>query len=494
MVARTLNSVSATIIVLGGFLLSPYLLLLSEVSGNITLDLENFRWALKNTLFQALGSGALSVILGIWGGMGLLWLSRKFGVRRYHLLERMVLLPSLLPSLFVIVSCLSIIEPFPFGKIGIILLHTIINVGLASVLFMRLCREKLGGLGALSLVEGASRWQFFRAGILGYLRADIFYLFLFFFATAAVSLNVPLMVGGSSGTTLEVLIYESLVIENHWGEALSLSLLQMLLVGLVSFLSRPQNEVLNVRKEQGILQLVESRWGLIVPAVALGMVLMPPLFSLPRGLLQLKALEFQWSQVLWPIIHSIGISLGVGLFIFSLSLGACLGFEKRGWRRFLLWYLPPGPILVGFSFYILGRWVSLGSALQIMLGLSLVYFASLYRLSLVSSLTALGRQIEVAQVLGSSPRQIFTRLIFPQMLGPLMFVCGLSSMWACGDFALSKVLVSEDLHLALIVKTLAGNYRLDAAQVLMFVLYLIAIGCYLFWWRLGNVIRRKFDS
>lgn len=479
--------------ILSVILIGPYGLLLSQYSLDFQFDTEDFWWAFKNTVFQSLGSALFSVSFGVLGGMGLLWLRRQARGRTYFFLEKALLFPAILPSLFVIIACLGFIEPFPYGKIGIIIIHTVMNIGLISVMFSHLCSQKLASLGALSLIEGASRWQFFRAGVLGYLAPDLVYLFLFVFSMSMVSFNVPLLVGGSSGTTLEVLIYENLVINQNWSAALALSLIQILLLSFISLLSRPSHVGFDLRGEPQVLELAEWKWGLVFPVGALAMMVLPPLAAFPRGLVQLKAIDFQWWTVMVPMLNSLLLGLASGLTLFLLMMGAAFAYSSKGWQRFLMFYLPPGPVLLGFAFFILAQTLPLPIGVQIVLGLAVMFFVSLYRLSLASALASLKSQIEVAQVMGASAGQIFVSVVFPQIMQPLVFACGIGSMWASGDFALSTVLSSEDFHLALMVKSLAGSYRLDAAQALMFLLYGVSLLAYLFWWRLGNVVGRKFN-
>ncbi len=186
------------------------------------------------------------------------------------------------------------------------------------------------------------------------------------------------------------------------------------------------------------------------------------------------------------------------MIIFALSLLACFGFSSQWVRGLSQYFLSPGPVLLGFSFFIIQPYLSkynlLNSLnLQIMIGLAILYFWSLYRLALASALKSLSRQIEVAEVLGASRFLIFAKIIFPQVIYPITFLCGIGSMWLCGDFAFSRVISSSDFHLALIIKSLASSYRLDAAQVLVLILYILSLGLFIFWWRLGHVLNRKFN-
>lgn len=474
-------------------LLSPYVLLISQFSLNLQIHSEDFLWALKNTLLQSLGSSLMSVFLGIAGGLGLLWLRRVAKAKTYFWFEKLLLLPTILPSLFVVVACLGVLQPFPYGKVGVVVIHTIINIGLVSVLFSQIAINKLSSLGTLALVEGAQRSQFLRVGVLGYLSPDIFYLFVYIFSVSMASFNVPLLVGGSSGTTLEVLIYENLVINQNWSQALALSLIQMVIIGGLGLFNRPSHLGLDLKADQALLELAEWKWGLLFPVGAFLITVCPPLFSIPSGLAQLKVLQVTLVELARPAIMSLSIGLLTGVLLFFLLFCSCLTFLSRGWRRFILLYVPPSGILMGFAFFILSRWIHLSIVGQILLGLSIIYFVSLYRLAIASPLASLRGQVEVATVLGATPISILNKIIFPQVLQPMIFAAAIGSMWASGDFALSTVLSSDDFHLALVVKSLAGSYRLDAAQALMFILYLVAMICFVFWWRLGDVLDRKFN-
>lgn len=478
--------------------LGPYIVLLTHFSLSFKTPLAELGIVLQNTILQAASSGVLSVVLGILGGMGLLWLGRVAKPQIYFWIEKLILLPNLLPSLFVILSCLGAIRPFPFGIVGVVIIHSLVNIGLIAILFKTICLQKLKPLAELSLIEGASTWHFFRVGVLGYLKIDIIYLFLFVFSISMISFNVPYMIGGPSGATLEVLIFEKLIIQQNWSEAIGLCFIQMALIGLVSLLSHQIPWGDNSANDAQSCPLLEWKGGMIFPILAVGIVLFSPLSSLSNGIKQLTFLNFSFVELLPSVLTSFQIGMGGGLIIFILALLACWGFGFRIVQALSQYFLSPGPVLLGFSFFIiqpsLAQYDVLPSAkLQIMIGLAILYFWTLYRLSLAAALKGLSRQIEVAQVLGASRAMIFSQIILPQVINPITFLCSIGSMWMCGDFAFSKVISTSDFHLALIVKSLVSSYRLDAAQVLVFILYFLSIGFFIFWWRVGHVLNRKFN-
>lgn len=476
------------------FLTCPYLILLSQFSFDLKINSSEFMNGFKNSLVISFGSSFASLALGILGGLGLFWLQRVAGKKISFVFEILILIPSLIPSFFVILSVLSVIEPFPFGWNGVILVHSIINVGLVSLLINKLIYSKLKNIGALCLIEGASSWRFLRTALFGYLRPDLIYLFIFIFISSLVSFNVPLLVGGLSGRTLEVLIYEKIVIEQNWSSAIGLSLVQMVLIFGVSRFQTTVYVDTQSKDSNSVLRLAEWRWGLILPIVAFGIVFVSPMQAILNGIQQIQVLKLSFNDYFEPIIFSLLIALMSGVFLFCIAMLVLIYIDSKVLQKFLKIYMPPGAVLIGFSFLILQRGIFLPVSFAISLGLTLLYFTSLYRMSLASSVEALQGQREVAIILGADRLLIFKKIIFPQMIKPLVLFAALGSMWACGDFALSKILSSHDFHLALVVKSLASQYRLDAAQLLALILYFISILLFVFWWSIGYVASRKFES
>jgi thiamine transport system permease protein len=68
---------------------------------------------------------------------------------------------------------------------------------------------------------------------------------------------------------------------------------------------------------------------------------------------------------------------------------------------------------------------------------------------------------------------------------------GLASLWAVGDFALSSMASSNEFTLGLLIKTLMGHYRIDAAQVLALPLLIVGLICFLIFAGVGRVLSRK---
>src|SRR5690606_13565770 len=118
-------------------LVSPLLILILKVEEWSWPTGADFYTALTNTVIQSLLSAIFALLLGGWGAMGLLTLGKS---RPYVAVG--LLLPTFLPTLFVLLACFQVFQPFPFGMTGIVLVHTLIYSGLLAVIMARLIETK----------------------------------------------------------------------------------------------------------------------------------------------------------------------------------------------------------------------------------------------------------------------------------------------------------------------------------------------------------------
>ena len=220
------------------FILSfPTIALLFFINDWQWLPFSEWGYVLGFTIYQSLLSSLLSLTLGYWGAWSLL--SSKGVTRKY--LEVFYLLPNLVPTLFVIISTMSLFDwigGIPQGAWGIVLLHGIINTGLAAIAFARSIERLLGPFADLARVDGVSLLSFHSKVALPLLARDIFLIGFLIFSTCFTSFSIPLVVGGLRGTTMEVLIYEKIRNPDTWSAAIYLSLLQVIFLFCFSFLLR----------------------------------------------------------------------------------------------------------------------------------------------------------------------------------------------------------------------------------------------------------------
>ncbi len=446
-------------------------------------------WAFKNTFLQALLSAVSSLILGIWASFGILNFSS--GKSRLRLvLEVACLVPNFLPPLFILLSVLNVVDPFPMGILGISLVHTVMNFGLVAVLFTSIIESKVGGVAELSYVEGASRWQFISKGLLPMLKKDLWLLGLFIFVVCFGSFSVPLIVGGGKGTTLEVLIYEKIRLSSDWGSAVFIAALQSLFIfGLSLIVGRGKG---SLAARHANLSLLRTRSGIaIIVAISL-MYLTGYVQGLIAGFGMMSTLYEYQSALIWSFLGSIVIGMSVGVLCYSGLMLIAYCWPKPWFDKFLNGYVAPSTSLACFSLLILTPNDGVFPFLKIPVALVLLSLNGLFRMGWDSELRSLESQLNVAYAMGASPLQIFREVMFPQISAKAGVLAGIGAVWACGDFAVSRILAHRDLSIAMMTETLMSSYRLNQATVLSLLIIVAGIVCFALCVGGSRVLRRKF--
>lgn len=474
------------------FLLFPFLFLLTQFQIESTVDWGEFIWAFKNSFIQAFFSGIFSLAFGFWVALGLLSLGRHSGRQWRSALEILCLLPNFLPPIFVILATLNIIDPFPMGVTGIVIIHTFMNFGLVAVLLTGVISDKLGGMVELAYVEGVSRWQFLRQVLFPVLFKDFLLVGLFIFVICFGSFSVPLIVGGGKGTTIEVLIYEKIRLSSDWGPAVVLAFLQSLFIFGISLLANRGRE--SDRKREANLTLLKSTSGLAVIGVFSFLYLYGYFQGFFAGIDLLSTFYDVQSALLWNFLGTMLLGLLVGLFCY-VGLMLIAYCWPQGWfEKFLNGYVAPSTSLACFSLLIMGPNEGFWPFLKIPLAMTLLSLNSLFRMGWDGELHSLAQQRTIAYSMGASTQQIFWQILFPQISGRAGLLAGISSVWACGDFAVSRILAHRDLSIAMMTETLMSSYRLNQAIVLSSLIVVSGSLCFIICVGGSNVLRRKFTS
>jgi thiamine transport system permease protein len=79
----------------------------------------------------------------------------------------------------------------------------------------------------------------------------------------------------------------------------------------------------------------------------------------------------------------------------------------------------------------------------------------------------------------------------PQLVRPACFVAGLSSLWAWGDFALSRVIAERDVTLGMTIQSLMSGYRLEIATFLVWILLFGGAATFFLFEGAGRVFGQK---
>jgi thiamine transport system permease protein len=466
----------------------PFLTLVAQLGLAGKIDQTDFVWAFKNTLYQSFWSSIFILLFGLWGSMGLLYFERRWP-KYIMLFEGLLLIPNVLPSLFIILSVLYLVSPFPFGRIGIILLHVIINLGLSSFTLKNLIRLKVSRMAELAYIEGAAFYRFFWYGIITYLKRDLFLIFLFFFSICFTSFQIPLVVGADTGTTIEVLIYEKILVDNDLSQALSLSLFQSLCVFVLTYFSKMAHQ--SKASDQAVFAIIEKPLGILIPTIATLILVIAPLKAIPHGLEQIQAIQFPFADLPHLLLQSFLIAMSTGLLTYCLGMIISYFAEYNILHRFFQSYLAPSPIIMGVFIYSLSWFKYLPNFLSLSIILCILWFSSLYRLYLAPTLFGLNNQIQTARTLGARSPLIFWSITLPQIAESLGQTAALAALWAVGEFALSGFISGEDFHLAMIIKTLSSHYRLSAAILLSWILLFSGLVCYFIFIGASRVLSRK---
>lgn len=473
------------------FFLFPFLWLLRLSGADVQMpDWGEFLWALKNTLLQSFLSAGLSLIIAIPFALGLRWLNDRRGPVIAISVRALLLLPAALPSLFVLLVGFKLISPFPRGAWGTALMHVLAGVGLCAILIESVLSEKLARLSEAAWILGASKILFWRRSIRS-VTTDFATVFLFVFVFCFSSFAIPLMIGGSTGTTIEVLIYEKIRISASWGQAVLLSLIQAVFLFLLSFLPFRSSAKLVSRTGSA---LVRSRLGgvlALIYALAFAFAFFLSGFSGWKHVFQIQGL---WQQA----VEKIPVTAILGIFawlLFYLLLKAISFFwMDRRIAKFLRGYVAPSVALVGLVGVSLTGWTDLPGPRQwiIYLGAMLIlYFPALFRMRWSEQLGSFSGQAQAAQVLGASQRLIFSRVIWPQLRTTAFTVALIGALWVMGDFALAKILFAQPVTLSLLIESLLSSYRLEAALALTQLWIGLAIFVGVFLWGGHRVYRTK---
>lgn len=471
------------------YLVFPFLFLLMQFRLDQWPDWKEFFWAFKNSFLQAFFSAFLSVALGTWTAFGLLCFSD--GRRRHYrlILELFCLLPNFLPPLFILLSVLNFVDPFPMGLLGITLVHTIINFGLVAVLLTGLIENKMASIAELALIEGASRRQFLQFAFWPLMKRDLWMLFLFVFAVCFGSFAIPLIVGGGRGTTLEVLIYEKIRLSTNWSQAVILALFQSIFIFAVSSLAMKGRSHSSDRPAN--LKILRMYSGIVFLGIITALCFLGYLQGLVEGLHQLSSFYEVRAEIFLNFFGSLAMGTLVGLCAYGSLLWIAYCWPKPWFEKFFTGYVAPSTSLCCFAFLVGAPNESFWPFIKIPLAFNLLVLTSLYRMGWDGYLHSLENQITVARTLGARAPMIFKEILLPQISKRASLFAAVAAVWACGDFAVSRIIAHQDLTLAMMTETLMSGYRLGMATVLSVLVAVAGVLCFFICLGVGRVFSRK---
>ena len=483
-------------IFIASLILSPLLIIVVYSKIDFAIDLDETLWAIKNSFFQSSLSAIFSCFAGFILFRGLIYITNIMAWPHFFLkkieafFKSILLLPSFVPPLILILTILKLIEPFPFGIVGIVLAHIFTYAGFFAVQLKEFADKKIGKQLFVAESLGANGTQLSLL-LFRILKKEILSLALIIFVFCFTSFSIPLVLGGGKATTLEVLIYEKILISGNIPVAVTLSLLQLAIVFALQWMAfkvpfeREQEKPFYSRKicsSVDLIILILMNFAFWVP-IFLGTIEgTPQLLELPGILPELEI----------AFVNSIVFSLLTGLITLGIfSVLAYPRFLQKNYFRFLQSQIPASTVLGGLAILILATKIDLEPRFLYSFALAILIVPYLFRQHIYHNIVQLDRLIFTAQSLGATNINCFFTITIPILWPFLCRLAGISAVWAFGEFALGKMILGKPITLPLIAEVLVENYRINAGVALGgFILFLSAF-LYLLFWRLGEIFSKK---
>lgn len=444
-----------------GLLFLPLVIMLAQV-GRVELVWDPFLLVVaKGAFLQATLSALVTVIGGCVGAMGLCQLASTFPPSRFRLICFLITLPSFLPPLLIVLLGAQFFDIVP-GLVGVVGFHVLMNVGIASFLIFNLVDKKAAYWLRDAYLLNVPKWKFLSRGLLRELKADLLQFFTYFFFLFFFSFSIPLLIGGAQFGGIEVYIYEKIFYAGGWAQALGYIILFYLAVmPLALVLKLPTGLRLTELSQQRVFLQYLSLPGAILIAVApMALLLSSYLMFGFFGLLFNLGL-FHWQAFLGTL--SLGLGVGLCCFLMLSLFTYCYSTGRS--TQMLLLSMNPSWVLVGFAYLLVAGDQFFVRYLALCLGLSTLFFPLLVRLNFMNSLNRLSLQVRLSELMPVTWWRTYRQVIFPQIVGQIGLLSGLAGVWACGDFALSELLI-DSTHfpsLAVQMKQMVLNYRAEQA-------------------------------
>lgn len=439
------------------------------------------------TLMQATCSSFLTLGLAVFACLGLI----RFSGRTRNFLNNLYLLPSLLPPLFIIQSTLTLFAgQIPFGWPLLVGIHSFMNVGVCAYILALALEQRTSAMVQLGLTEGASTWVLLKECLRGPLKSVVRSLFWLVFLFSWMSFSIAVQLGGMSGATVEVLIFDKIREGSSFQDAMLLSLLQFLFLFCAGAWVLRREKLKWPQRPQRIMGLGGKGFILIglLPLVLFG-------FGFLKGFNHESFAFFsslEWQEVGAQLIYNtlyvgIGVAFCTGTFILVL----CALWPSPFFRFFFSGVTQVSTSLLGLCFLYRGidDWV----LYKLIFGLSLFTIPWLYRFRIESALDELESQIINAKTLGANTWDILINISGPQILPDVLLAMGLAAFFAMGDFGFSIFVTSGEHTLSLMVENLIANYRLEAALGVLTLTLGISAGVLFLFGGFSDVARRKLS-
>lgn len=465
------------------FLLIPYLVLLIKFPEFKVSDPYELFSVFKFTFLQAFLSALISTVTGVFVGLSL---ASTFSSKKYKWWELICYLPCFIPALFIMFSYLNIAQLLQVnisGLFGIVAIHSLINIGLVAALYATVVISKTSLSNKLSLVQGLNKFDYVFKILIQLTIKDIIFIFSTVFIFCFTSFSIPLIIGGVSSTTLELLIYEKLIVQNDVGQAFTLAVTQFLFLVLVMFFAN-KIQPKEISFEDNKVVFFKTKSFLAIPMLitiflTLGMFLN---FNFSIGNV------FSFETLIYSVLFA--VICGYSMFCFCQLVFALLPSNKL--EKFLALYSSPSTVLVGLAFILLFQNHIVLLQFSVICIFIILFFPYLYKMFVQTFISELLPSLKLARVMGGARFLRFKMISFPLSFHACLFMAFLTSVWVLGDYAVSSLIFEADKTLALKAKNYMRSYRMSEASNVIVLIVICELILFLIYKGILNVSGKKY--
>jgi thiamine transport system permease protein len=428
-------------------------------------DFQNFFWSLKNSLIQGFGTVVICTLLGTYLSFGYLY----FSSRAQGFLKLLCQLSFVLPSIFSILICLNLINPFPYGHLGVIFVFTIVHLGFSVVYISSSIVSKIKNLGLVSKTYNIKKRDFYMRIMLPLMYKDLVILGLIIFLSCISSLSVPLIVGGGQGTNLEVYIFEKIFIDQKWTEAIVLSLVQgFSLYIMTKYILNRSHSII---KQTSVFssEYLCSKLAAAGLVVYLSVYILSYLIKTVDVILNTDLRNLFQEDFFIALQNSIFIFLSLSLMFLAFTFYMLLNLFNLKKVSILNLFLNPSTVLIGFGLYLLLPGNGYGFEMfRVNLGIALLFFAGVYKIYLAPVVDELGYQVINCRIYNVGVIEFVFCIAWPQIRQQVIFSISILYLLSVSEFALLKATGAQVVTLGTLTESYLNSYRMQQAYALSF--------------------------
>jgi ABC-type Fe3+ transport system permease subunit len=198
-----------------------------------------------------------------------------------------------------------------------------------------------------------------------------------------------------------------------------------------------------------------------------------------------------WTDIFKLVLPSMVLAILVGMATVAFCFVLGWIHLSGALDRFLTSYISPSQALMGLSGIVILKYLEVSPFVVYFCFLIVMFLPVIYRLLFQTKIHELQPQRTIAYLMGASEPAIFKKIIFPQLVRPVLFCGFVSAVWTLGDFALGKMLLAKNGTLAMLVESLMSSYRTEAAFGLIGILFLMVGALFLLYKGLEYVLGQK---